>query len=260
MEPTYLSKLYGHCRDGGISLDEATHVYTVNGETNYQSVTTFCHSHFPHFDGSKIVEKIIKSQRYMTDPTYKYYRIPKEEILRMWDNAGKDASAKGTEMHFQIECYLNNMEVECRSIEFQFFLEFDEAFKRILKPYRTEWRIYHEELRLSGSVDMVYYHIPDQTFHIYDWKRTKPIEKENAFGECAVTESISHIPNTSYWHYALQLNVYRYILQEKYGMKIAALYLVRLHPESVTKTYDRIELPLLDEVIKTLVQERLALK
>ena len=40
--------------------------------------------------------------------------------------------------------------------------------------------IFHEELMLSGSIDMIYEN-PDGTLQIYDWKRCKEIEHETNY-------------------------------------------------------------------------------
>jgi hypothetical protein len=98
-----------------------------------------------------------------------------------------------------------------------------------LKPYRVEWMIFDEEVRLAGSIDFVNEN-PDGTLTIYDWKRCKEIKKTNRFGTFALTECISHLPDTNYWHYALQLNTYKTILERKYGKTVKQMMLVALHP------------------------------
>jgi hypothetical protein len=98
-----------------------------------------------------------------------------------------------------------------------------------LKPYRTEWMIFDEDVRLAGSIDFVTEN-PDGTLTIYDWKRCKEIKKTNSFGEFAITDCIAHLPDTNYWHYALQLNTYKTILERKYAKKVTGLFLVGLHP------------------------------
>ena len=45
-------------------------------------------------------------------------------------------------------------------------------------------------------------------------------------------------------------------MEIKYGKKVTALYLVCLHPDSGYKTYDRIEVPFLDNEIKDLFEFR----
>ena len=154
-----------------------------------------------------------------------------------------------------IECYNNYMEVDNDSIEFQYFLQFDSDFPE-LKPYRTEWMVYYEELKLSGSIDMVYEN-PDGTLQIYDWKRVLELKTESFGGKCAKTDCISHLPDSNYWHYSLQLNTYKMILEHKYGKKVTGLYLVCLHPDNVYKKYERIEVKVMDKEMVDLYALRL---
>jgi hypothetical protein len=66
---------------------------------------------------------------------------------------------------------------------------------------------------------------------------------------------IEHLPDTNYWHYALQLNLYKYILETKYDKKITDLYIIVLHPEA--QNYQRIKLPDLQSEVAELIMERI---
>ena len=253
-KPTLLAIQNAHPRDEFITFDEGPHVYTVHGEQGYTSVTTWNHHHFSKFEGDKIIENILKSPK-MTDPNYKYYGMTKEDILKSWDKNRDSASGAGTKTHYNIECYYNELEVLDDSVEFQYFKKFVKDFPE-LKAYRTEWCVYYEEVKLSGSIDMIFQHSETGEFYIYDWKRSKGIEYESYYNKFAITPCISHLPDTNYWHYSLQLNVYRKILQDKYNMKIAGLFLVVLHPDSPYKTYERIEVPFMDKEIHDLWEFR----
>ena len=55
IEPTYLANKNAHPRDSHILFDEGPHIYTIDGDSDYLSVTTWNHSHFPHFDSDKII-------------------------------------------------------------------------------------------------------------------------------------------------------------------------------------------------------------
>ncbi|NBP65597.1 MAG: hypothetical protein EBU66_13180, partial [Bacteroidetes bacterium] len=90
---------------------------------------------------------------------------------------------------------------------------------------------------------------------IYDWKRCREITKTNSANKFATHPAIEHLPDTNYWHYALQLNIYKYILQTKYEKNVTDLYLVVLHPEA--QTYKRIKLPDLQTEVSELFQERI---
>jgi hypothetical protein len=254
VKPTLLALKNPHPRDENISFEEEGHVYTVLGERGtYTSVTTWNHSHFSHFDADAVIDKMLKGKN-MNDPSYKYYGMNREQIKAMWDKKRDESSGAGTNMHYDIECFYNALEVKNDSIEFQYFLRFYNDHPE-LKPYRTEWTVYYEEMKISGSIDMIFEN-PDGSLQIYDWKRCQEITYENGFGKSAETACIKHLPDTNFWHYSLQLNVYKKILEDKYGKKVTALYLVCLHPDNHNKSYQLIEIPFLDKEINDLFNLR----
>jgi ATP-dependent exoDNAse (exonuclease V) beta subunit len=234
--PNYLSTLNSHPRDDLITFDEGPHIYTIKDDpSQYTSVTTWNHSHFEHFDANKIIDNMMHSKNWKTN---KYYGMTKEEIIATWDKSRDEASGAGTKMHYDIECYYNQCPNENTSLEYSYFLKFAKDYKH-LKPYRTEWMIWHEDIKVAGSVDMVFEQA-DGTLLIYDWKRSKEITKTTGFNKFAITESINHLPDTNFWHYSLQLNVYKRILEEKYGKRVEGLFLVCLHPNNKNQSYLRI--------------------
>lgn len=253
MNPTVLAIRNSHERDKNIQFEEKEHIYTVLGERGtYKSVTTFIHSLFPHFDANASINKILSSPK-MTDPKYKYYGMTKKMIEDMWEKNRVEAASAGTKMHFDIECYYNELEVVNASVEFQYFMDFVKEFPW-LKAYRTEWTVYHEELKISGSIDMVFRDERDGKFYIYDWKRSKEIKFDDNWCDYGVVDCIKHLPNLNFWHYSMQLGVYKAILEEKYGMQISGMFLIVLHPEN--KKYQRIETADLSKEIKTLFDIR----
>ena len=107
--PTYLATKNSHPRDNHISFDEGPHIYTIDGESDFMSVTTWNHSQFPHFDADKVIDKMMKSKKW---PQNKYFGMTKEQIKLLWSENGKKSSTQGTLMHYQIECFYNDMDVE----------------------------------------------------------------------------------------------------------------------------------------------------
>jgi hypothetical protein len=54
----------------------------------------------------------------------------------------------------------------------------------------------------------------------------------NAWNKSAITKEIDWMPDSNFWHYSLQLNAYKMILETKYGKVVKDMFLVRLHPDS----------------------------
>ena len=248
----FLSTKNHHLRDQNISFDEGPHIYTIDGDSDYISVTTFVHSHFEHFDADKIIDNMMKNP--IKWQKNKYYGRSKKEIKDLWDKNRDEAADAGTKMHYDIECYYNNNPNQNNSIEYQYFNNYLQ-FHNHLKPYRTEWMVWDKELKFAGSIDMVYEE-DDGTLSIYDWKRCKEIKKVNSFNKYSTNEIISHLPDTNYWHYALQLNIYKALLEKNYDKKIKDLYLVCLHPDSKHKNFEKIKVVDLQNEVKELFEER----
>ena len=85
---------------------------------------------------------------------------------------------------------------------------------------------------LAGSIDMVFKNVDDDTYSIYDWKRTKEIKKYG-FGKKG-KYSMHNYHDCNFTHYSLQLNIYKYILEKYYGIKIRDMFLICMHPTYVT--------------------------
>ena len=149
------------------------------------------------------------------------------------------------------------MKVENDSTEFKWFLKFDDWTRGStnMLPYRTEMIVWDKELKLCGSIDMLYENECGE-LELYDWKRCKEIKK-TSFNKFAKTECIEHLPDSNYWHYALQLNTYKYMIEKNYGKKVNSMYLVCLHPNNKNKSYQKFKVPDLKEEIKDLMELRL---
>lgn len=262
--PNNLKRDNAHARDANIKFWEEGHRYEITSDPGekYTSVTTWAHSHFPKFNSDKVIKNMMKGKNW--NESNKYWGLSPKQIKDQWSATGKIAATAGTKLHERIECFMNNDALEngythenlaenislddSDAPEWKYFIDFVKDFPN-LKPYRTEWTIHHEGEKLAGTIDMVYEN-EDGSLSIYDWKRCKEIVKTNNWGECATNPVIYHLPSTNYWHYSLQLNTYRKILEDKYGKNVKELFLVRLYPDN--EKYELIEVPLLETEMKEL--------
>ena len=259
-----LTQINRHPRDAHIAFDEPTHKYYVNGSCQGNiSCTGFIHEFFGHFDAKKIITKMRKGPNWATS---KYYGKTDEEIMAEWSANGKEASAAGTAMHLAIEQYMHGAYSEIdpavmNTPEWRYFKKFWDECGNDLEPYRSEWEVFTDALepfqgerkiKLCGSIDMVYRRKSDGKFVIYDWKRSKEIKSENPFGTGLAP--LEPLPDTNYWHYTMQLNVYKWILEQYYGLEVADLYLVILHPDA--PSYRRMRLNIMTDEVEDMIECR----
>lgn len=228
-----------HWRDDNVTFREADHIYIVDG-TPLDSVTTFVKNCFPDFDTEFHAKRKAEA-----------LGITKEAVLEMWDKKGRESRERGTEMHKKIESYYLGNEPSTDDT-FDLFKIF--ANKITLKPYRTEWAVYDWEQKIAGTIDFVDYQ--NGEYIIYDWKRSDKLIAKNGlpiknsqYGEKALPP-IENLDDSPYYHYALQLSLYKYIIEKNYGITVSKLRLGIFHP-SYNKPYV-LEMPYLQNEIDTL--------
>ena len=244
-----------HERDNQIHFDEPTHVYTINGSSKgYCSITKFLHHFFPEFNADEIIQKMMRSKKW---PESRWHGMSPAAIKEAWNANGREASEAGTAMHLGIEMVMNGAESEVPketkiTKEWEFFWNYWREDEKTYEPWRTEWEVWDDDLKLAGSIDMIYRNKKDGTFAIYDWKRSKEIKMENTYA--SGFGPVAHLPDTNYWHYTLQLNMYRWLLEKHYGVVISEMALIVLHPNN--KNYRRFKLNRLEDEIEEMVETR----
>lgn len=261
-----------HPRDDEIQFFEIGHKYKILSDPNskYTSVTTFIHSLFPKFDADKVIKNIKNGKNWNEDN--KYWGMSDKEIKDQWSQNGKQSAELGTKMHYDIEQFMNTPTDEVKNANQQFILKIDKhkhsekewvMFKDFvdkypdLVPYRTEWLVFDHETKLAGSIDMVYLN-EDGSVSIYDWKRCKDIKYDSDWKDRGLNLAVKHLPNTNYWHYSLQLNVYRKLLMKNYGLQVKELFLVQIHPDN--NSFELHEVKILDKEVNDLFEQRTKLK
>ena len=222
-------------QDGKLEFNEEAHRYSLNG-VEFRSVSNVVGMFFREFDAMGIsLKKCFGNE------------VEAAKLREVWESKGALASQAGTFLHKQIEDYLNGKEtpdllcdvsykgnyVKCSetvdiSREWSYFKSFERNTP--FQPFRTEWRIYDADARIAGTLDFVCC-CPDGTYEIYDWKRSNKIDPTETNRWANGMNGLEHLTDTSYVHYCLQQNLYRYMLEKNYGIKVSRMNLVVLHPE-----------------------------
>ena len=243
-------------QDRYIDFEPEGHVYTYDGRVRLLPVSTLIAYFFERFDPQAAAQR-----------QFERYGTPIEETLTKWRRIGKKASEVGTFVHEQTENYFRDGtfltdcpfefegDVEHVSVEKekQQFLHFIGDYQ--IQPYRQEWPVYDMDLNIAGTIDMVCQE-PDGTFIIYDWKRSGKVV--NILGQPIVEAFAGKtgfngitLPDTPFYHYCIQQNLYRYMLEQHYGVRVKAMNLVVLCPDY--PTYVVVPVPKIDEVIQQII-------
>ena len=243
-------------QDQFIDFEPEQHVYTYKGQTRLLPVSSLIAYFFEKFDAQAAAQR-----------QYERYGIPVDETLKKWERNGQMAREVGTFVHEQTESYFRDGtfakvcpftfedQTEMISVEKerQHFLRFVMDYD--IHPYRQEWPVYDTDLSIAGTIDMVCKEM-DGEFTIYDWKRSSKVVNVlgqpivEAFGGKRGFNGIS-LPDTPFYHYCIQQNLYRYMLEALYGVKVKAMNLVVLCADY--PSYIVANVPKMDEVIEQII-------
>ena len=227
----------------GVSFDEGSHTYYYKNRT-LTSVTTLVGYNFPKFDAKNVISSRLAEER----------GISVKELKAEW----RAKAELGTAVHNALEsaCYLSYgdavypPESDSAWVEDRYIggLKFIEDYKLLNFILFPEFPVFDGEYSVAGTCDLLVWNEATASIDIYDWKTNDSImHPEAGFGKFGFGR-LSHIKDTNFWHYALQLSVYKYIL-EKHGFKVGSLNLVHL----TDKEYKVINVPYLsDEVLAVL--------
>ena len=205
----------------GVMFNEAEHTYSKNG-LPYLSGSTFAHMFEKEFPRETIAQKVSAKNGNEI-----------EDILASWDAKGEISTQYGTLIHKCIETFIlygadakpNNQYLA------DIVDDWDTVFDDLLGVSGAPERFVYDDIhQLCGVADFV-----DNTNHVlYDWK-TGDIHKKAQH-----TLGIDNA-NDPTALYTLQLNFYRYIIEQN-GGKINKLVIGWLNGEH----WEKVDVPIID--------------
>ena len=246
-------------REQRVSFDEESHRYTIDdGIVAPRSVTSLLHAYVDPFDPARAISSMrqsihwearraeLEAQCVDTDRD--------ENIGSHWQLMGEIARSRGTLLHFHAEQAVNGRCVEePHSPEFaQVLLLLREFVGRGWAPWRAEVNIFHCGLRCAGQPDLLCKDTAGRLV-IVDWKRVPKLSYENRY--TALRYPLQHLPNSSYWLYALQLNTYRFFLETEYEMSIASMWLGVVHPN--LRVPRLVEIPRMENEMEAILEHEI---
>lgn len=266
-----------------INFDEESHRYWSQREDQtieYTSVTTLLKEYVPEFDAEEVLRRLTKAAS--DDPDHRYFALSKQEILARWDHKSEVACIRGTIFHKTVEAHL------CKEAEYlagkrktkpgelpatikntastsidlrkcwEGFLNFRNHFP--WKLYSSEEMFFLEEDRIAGTPDAIFHDPNDpEGYIVVDWKTSKPLVteyKNKKFAEYFNHWSLAHIPTLNYWVYALQINLYAYMINKRRGLKITEMVVLRFGEYCEPYGFQYFRMPDLQKEITNLLDSR----
>ena len=190
-----------YSKDGKVLFNENDHSYFL-GNKKLEGVTTFISRFKNKFDSDKMAEKYAIK-----------HGLDKESVLKEWEKKGKDSLIQGKLIHSIFENYILNGEInntqqyEKEQAALRFISEYFETGRLI--PVECENVVYNENI--ASQIDCI---VKDKNgnHYILDWKTNSKIET-NSYGKYMLKQYCD-IPDSSFYHYSLQLSIYKELYKE----------------------------------------------
>lgn len=166
-------------------------------------------------------------------------------ILSEWELLSKTARDLGTEMHNQIEKFLKDEEKKKPEVvtpEFQKFLDYfwiplteEKGYKFVSAEEKVCYKYSDgkNEMRVAGTFDALFTD-EEGNLALCDWKRSKNVDSTSTYPPLSskpnAPSNVYGWHDNNWFHYSLQLNIYKRMYELKYpGKSIKKLLLVCMH-------------------------------
>lgn len=230
-------------QDSLLSFEPSEHIYLYDGRIQLTAVSNIISQFFVPFDAIGLSERVARRDG-----------VSQCEVLEDWDCKGLESREIGTFLHAQIEsffsnkpmsmsthfCYNGKFVQESKDVSIEEEISYFRNFLRenSITPFRTEWHIFDMEMKIAGTIDLLCRN--GNHFDIYDWKRSRKASPNETVWRNGIN-GLERVPDTSFYHYALQQNLYKYILEKNYGIEVENMYIVMLHP--MFGNYQKFKIP-----------------
>ena len=196
--------------DIDLVFTQSNHLYRDSRGKKYQSVTQVVNQGFPKFDKETAAQ--LKSEK---------TGVPKEEILKQWQELAQAGRTRGTMLHQNCQRYVLSgqkhynlpKDQDERARYDQAYAIIDSLKKRNPISIQPEKIVFSPRLLIAGTIDLLVKRA-SKDYVLFDWKvLKKPLQRESFNGQTGSAQPLKSIPNSNYWHYALQLQIYQNILR-----------------------------------------------
>ena len=239
---------------GDFKFFEKDHHYEYKGKRVGMSVTKLIEEYAQEFKQQEMAEKsAIKNNKSI------------QEILDEWQYKNKFACAKGSTCHeiaqsqwsgkgFIYDYFDSSSEyIKAVGKITKQADNFHEDYKDRLEHLYDEYVIGSEEYDLASAIDHLFINKLTGGLVLVDYKTNSDIHKNERYAK-KMKVPLSHLKDTTLNHYAIQLSIYKYIVEKYTNLKFEEMFIVWFS-ENIDN-YQIIEVPYLYKEVKNILELR----
>jgi ATP-dependent exoDNAse (exonuclease V) beta subunit len=216
-----------------ITFFESNHVYKIDGvQTTSPSVTKLLSRFKKPFDVDSAAIRTANKRG-----------VSVEQVKHEWSQANLTSTVLGSLFHKYVENFFNGKRVgyegsvkglddDSKASVLTRLPILVEQFKRFqdkhkLLPVKNELIVgdLSQGTNICGMVDMLTYDPSDGSFSIYDFKTNKKISDSSAYKQ-KFLHVLSHLDECELNAYTLQLNIYKYLIEQETDIRIKDLHVL----------------------------------
>ena len=241
---------------GDFKFYEDGHYYTYKDKPISIGATGLIEQYTQEFDAQAVAERVATRDGKSV-----------EEVLDEWKYKNEFACRKGSTCHeyAQAKWILRWYEPDY----FDHSIEYFEAINKIQKQadnFKTDYkdRLEHladefiigsEEYDIASAIDHLFINKLTGGLVLVDYKTNSDIHKNERYAK-NMKVPLNHLKDTTLNHYAIQLSIYKYLVEKYTDLKIEEFFIVWF--SELNENYEIIEVPYLkNEVIKILENRRI---
>lgn len=239
---------------GDFKFYESGHYYTYKDKPISVGATGLIEQYTQDFDTETIAEKVaIRDNKTI------------QEVLDEWKYKNKFACEKGSTCHEWIQSLWSGNEYN--ELLFDGSIEYINAVNKIqnqaknfkkdyddrLEHLADEYVIGSEEYDIASAIDHLFINKLTGGLVLVDYKTNSDIHKNEKYAK-NMKVPLTHLKDTTLNHYAIQLSIYKYIVEKYTNLKFEEMFIVWFS-ENI-ENYQIIEVPYLYKEVKNILELR----
>ena len=234
-------------KEGELVFNEDTHTYYYNGKL-LESATGFL----------KRFQKTFDKKRWSIH-TARVEGRPVKDVLNDWQKKSIMSNEFGTRVHTFAERYAK-IKIGTEKIDYVAADFKEEQFKKSiikfwsnhpeLQPVEIEKRVCVPKWMIAGTVDLII-KSDDGNYYIVDWKSNEKITTFSLYDE-KLLPPLEHLDDCHLNKYALQISLYRYMLEVRYRYRFDKNFMIHLREDG----YEEYNVPYFKKEIEDLIKIR----